>query len=211
MVSAHRFLILLGIGFLFALCAGMVSRKLLSRSFAFSAYVAAATTFTTLIFLFPEYYTPEAYTVKQGIYDSLLFGLSLEVAIRAFGAFRGVANQVRILLAAAVALSTAVIFVMTPNNVGYSDMVRYQPGITTGGIWCLTFVALLVVWYQIPIPRFTKAIILGYVPYLVIFVVYEDLIGRLGWGAIRGLNLVNGLAYDTVAAYWAYAAWRKDS
>jgi hypothetical protein len=148
--------------------------------------------------------------VKQGIYDSLIFGMALELSMRTFAAFRGIAQRVRLLLAATVAFSTLLIFVTTPANADYNSFVRFEPGITAAGIWCLAFVGLLIVHYQIPVPPFTKAIILGFVPYLLVFTVYEDLITRLGWGAIRSLNLLNAVAYDTVAGYWVYAAWRKD-
>ena len=201
------------VGLVLAICVvrGIFVNRLARQCLSFSTLICASALFTALILLFPEHYTPEAYMVKQGIYDSLLFGMSLELSFRTFRAFRGVANKVRVLLAAAVIISTAVIFVMTPATVGYTDMVRYQAGITTGGIWCLTFVALLIVWYQIPVPAFTRAVLLGYVPYLVAFVICTDLIGRLGWGAIKGLNIANAVAYDAMAGYWAYAAWRKDS
>jgi hypothetical protein len=43
-----------------------------------------------------------------------------------------------------------------------------------------------------------------------VFTVYIDLITRLGWGAIQNLNLLNAVAYDAVAGYWVYSAWRKD-
>lgn len=148
--------------------------------------------------------------VKQGIYDSLLFGMSLELAIRTFAAFTGIARLVKLSLGAAVALSTTVIFLATPVSPDYASFIRFEPGITAAGIWCLAFVGLLIVWYQIPVPPFTRAIILGYVPYLMVFTVYTDLITRLGWGAIQNLNLLNAVAYDAVAAYWVYAAWRKD-
>jgi hypothetical protein len=148
--------------------------------------------------------------VKQGIYDSLLFGMSLELAFRTFAAFTGIARFVRLFLGGAVALSTAVIFMATPANPGYDSFMRFQPGVTAAGIWCLAFVGLLIVWYQIPVPNFTRAIILGYVPYLVVFTVYTDLINRWGWGAIQNLNVLNALAYDAVAGYWVYSALQKD-
>ncbi len=210
MATLHRFLGILSLGLLLALCAGIVRRGKVGQSFVFSAYVAAATLFTTLILLFPASYTPQAFIVKQGIYDSLLFGMSLEISFRTFSAFSGIASRVRGFLALAVVGSSLAIFLLTPPNPTYSDLARYQPGITTAGIWCLSFVAMLIVWYQIPVPAFTRSIILGYVPYLVIFVVYVDLIGRMGWGAIRNLNVMNASAYDAAVGYLAYAAWRKD-
>lgn len=210
MTPLHRGLFVLSLALLVLLCLGLVRRAKLGQCFLFSAYAAAATCFTGLILLFPDSYTPEAFIVKQGIYDSLLFGISLELSYRVFAAFTGIAARVRAFLAFSVAASSLGIFLLTPTNPAYSDLARYQPGITTAGIWCLAFVALLIVWYQIPVPAFTKAIILGYVPYLVIFVVYIDLIGRLGWGEIKGLNILNASAYDLAIGYLAYAAWRKD-
>lgn len=210
MASLHHALFVLSLGLLVALAAGIVGRRRVGQCVVFSAYVAAATCFTALILLFPASYTPEAFIVKQGIYDSLLFGMSLEISYRAFSAFTGIANQVRGFLAMAVVASSLSIFLLTPPNPIYADIARYQPGITTAGIWCLAFVALLIVWYQIPVPPFTRSIILGYVPYLVVFVVCTDFIGRLGWGAIKEINVANALAYDTVAGYLAYQAWRKD-
>lgn len=176
----------------------------------FSIYVVAAALFTCLILFFPQHYSPQAYMVKQGIYDSLLFGMSLELAMRTFAAFTGIARFARLALGAAVALSTMAILLATPESADYTSFVRFQPGITAAGIWCLAFVGLLIVWYQIPVPTFTRAIILGYVPYLMVFTVYVDLITRLGWGAIQNLNILNAVAYDAVAGYWVYSAWRKD-
>jgi hypothetical protein len=170
------------------------------ESVAFSLYVFAATSFSGLFLLSPASNTPELFIVKQGLYDSLLFGMALEIAYRAFSAFRGIAAWARGALAVAVAISTIAVFLLTPVN----------HGTTTAGMWCLTFVALLIVWYQIPVPSFTRAIILGYVPYLVVFVVCFDLIERLGWGVIQNVNLVKTGAYVACAGYLAYAAWRKD-
>ena len=201
---------ILGLGLMALVVIALFQRGRARQCFAFSAYMVVATSFGVLILGFPSRYTPQVFLVKQGIYDTLLLCMAIELSIKVFAAFRGVAQRVRALLAMAVIGSTAAIFLLTPSNAPYSELARYQPGITTGGIWCLAFVALLIVWYQIPVPTFTRAIILGYVPYLVVFVICVDMIGRLGWGAIQGINLANAVAYDSVAGYWAYNAWRKD-
>jgi hypothetical protein len=206
----HRALIAAGAALLAVLVCLLFQRAKAKQCILFSIYAAAATLFTTVFLLFPGQYSPEAFMVKQGIYDSLLFGMSLELAIRTFAAFNGIAAFVRLLLGAAIAVSTGLILIATPANPDYSSFIRFEPGITAAGIWCLAFVGLLIVWYQIPVPTFTRAIILGYVPYLMVFTVYVDLITRLGWGAIQNLNLLNAVAYDAVAGYWVYSAWRKD-
>lgn len=199
----------LGLVLMAAIVAGLFRTGKARECLTFSTYVTLATVFLTLILLWPSHYGPEEYMVKQGIYDSLLLGMAIELSVKVFAAFRGVARRVRALLALAVIASTSAIFILTPSGVSYAEMLPYQAGITTAGVWCLSFVALLIVWYQIPVPAFTRAILLGYVPYAVVFVIYADLIGRLGWGAIDGLNVLNAAAYDTVAAYWAFTAWRK--
>ena len=210
MLAIHRALIVVGVGLLVVLVTLLFKRAKAKQCILFSAYVGAAAFFTSLFLLFPGSYSPDAFMVKQGIYDSLLFGMSLELAIRTFAAFNGIAAFVRLFLGGAVALSTSLILLATPANPDYSSFIRFEPGITAAGIWCLAFVGLLIVWYQIPVPAFTRAIILGYVPYLMVFTVYTDLITRLGWGEIQHLNILNALAYDAVAGYWVYSAWRKD-
>ena len=210
MLAIHRALGIVGVGLLAVLLSILFRQAKARQCVLFSAYVLAAALFTSLILLFPERYSPQAFMIKQGIYDSLLFGMSLELAIRTFAAFKGIARLVRLWLGVAVAASTTIIFFATPASTDYTSFIRFQPGITAAGIWCLAFVGLLIVWYQIPVPAFTRAIILGYVPYLVVFTVYTDLIARLGWGAIQHLNILNAVAYDTVACYWVFAAWRKD-
>ena len=200
----------LGIGLMAAVVAGLFQKGKWKECLTFSAYITLATVFSALIFLFPKHYTPQVFIIKQGIYDTLLLGMAIELSIRVFAAFRGVADRVRGFLALVVIVSTSAVFLLTLANASYAELSTYQPETTTSGVWCLAFVALLIVWYQIPVPAFTRAIILGYVPYQVAFVIYIDLIGRIGWKAIDGLNVLNALAYDGVAAYWAYTAWRKD-
>lgn len=210
MAGIHRALGLLGACLLIVLITTLFRQSKARQCILFSTYVVCAALFTILILLFPQHYSPQAFMVKQGIYDSLLFGMSLELAIRTFSVFTGIARFVRLALASAVALSTTVILLTAPASSDYASVVRFQPGITAAGIWCLAFVGLLIVWYQIPVPTFTRAIILGYVPYLMIFTVCVDLTTRLGWGALQNLNILNAVAYDAVAGYWVYSAWRKD-
>ena len=210
MPTILRALVALGAALLALLAVTLLRRGKARESFLFTVYIIAAASFTTAFLLFPSAYTPEAFMVKQGIYDSLLFGMSLELAIRTFAAFRGIAAFVRSALGVAVAVSTGLIMLATPASADYNSFMRFQPGVSAAGIWCLAFVGLLIVWYQIPVPTFTRAIILGYVPYLMVFTVCLDLISRLGWGQVQNLGYLNAVAYDTVAGYWVYTASRKD-
>lgn len=210
MFTLHRALMVIGLALMALVVAGLFRSGRARECVAFTTYITVATAFGVGILAFPAWYTPEVFLVKQGIYDTLILGMAIELSIKVFRSFHGVAQKIRAQLAAAVIVSTALVLISTPASAAYSNLARYQPAITTAGIWCLAFVGLLIVWYQIPVPSFSRAIILGYVPYLLVFVVCVDLIGRLGWEAIQGINTANAAAYDAVAAYWARAAWRKD-
>lgn len=209
MPGIHHALVTLGFALAVSVLAGVLFRRRVTQCVTFFLFVLTSAGFTGLFLVDPRGSTPALYLLKQGIYDSFLFAIALELSVRAFAAFRGVADRVRLVLACGVMASTACIFLLTPHS-PYAQFWRYQPSVTTAGIWCLTAVALLIVWYQIPIGIFLKTVILAYVPYLVVFVICVDLIGRLGWGAIPGLNILNAVAYDAMAACWVFAAWRKD-
>ena len=60
---------------------------------------------------------------------------------------------------------------------------EWQPGVATAALWLLTATALLVVWYQVPVHDWQRAIMLGLAPYLLVFVTLIGLLQRHGWGA----------------------------
>jgi hypothetical protein len=196
-------------GLLLTALAGLAVRGKWRASVTFFVYLTAVTGFGAAILANPSINTPGFWLVKQGIYDALLFALSIEIGVSAVAGFPGLANRAKAWLALIVLASTGFVFVMTP-TAGYAEYLRYQPAVTTAGIWCLTSVALIIVWYQLPVAPMQRAILLAYVPYLVVFVVVTDLTTRLGWTRMGELSAVRSVAYLVATAYWAYAAWRKE-
>jgi len=71
--------------------------------------------------------------------------------------------------------------------------------------------ALLVVFYQVPIGNWQRAIMLGLAPYLLVFVTALSMLRRHGWAVRDGASLLDALAYLGVVLFWAWAAWRKDA
>lgn len=200
----------LGTIILVVLSAGMIVRRRLRDCYALSAYIAAATLFSVWIMMSPSRHTPAFFMAKQGIYDSLFFGMALEVSVRTFAAFRGIAKTVRASLAMLVLTSTIATFILTPPHPEYTDLGRFQPGITTAVIWCLSFVALMIAWYQIPVSLFIRSFLLAYVPYLMVSVICRDLLARVGWDTLVYTRIVATTAYDLAVGYITYAAWRRD-
>ena len=85
-------------------------------------------------------------------------------------------------LLALLAVSALALGALTPTS-SYMTLWEWQPGIATAALWLLTATALLVVWYQVPVHDWQRAIMLGLAPYLLVFVTLLDLLRRHGWTA----------------------------
>jgi hypothetical protein len=88
-----------------------------------------------------------------------------------------------------------------------------KPRLLLGTAWLLAGVAALILWYRLPVHPFHKAILMGLVPYLIIFAASLHVIETGNWDTeVRETaNYVFPTVWVLVLAYWAHAAWRKDS
>lgn len=155
-----------------------------------------------------RFYNASFWMLKQGVYDVLKMALALELAWRTLGEFPGAWRTARVVLLALLGLSTAALFLLTPRS-SYRTLWEWQPSVATAAVWLLTATALLVVWYQVPIHDFQRAIMLGLAPYLLVFVTLLDLLRRHGWKVRAEVGLADSLAYMGVVFFWAWAAWRR--
>ena len=204
LVVAH--LVKLG---LVALLAGMILRGRLGLCWAFTLYVAAVLVGNSLATLAPQrFFTHSFWMLKQGVYDVLKVAIAIELAWRAFAAFPGAWRRARVVLLGLLALSTLCLAGLTPRS--YSSLWQWQPGAVTASIWLLTATALLVVFYQVPIGEWQRAILLGLAPYLLVFVTLLSVLRRQGWAALEHVSIVDQLAYLGLVLFWALAAWHRD-
>jgi hypothetical protein len=86
---------------------------------------------------------------------------------------------------------------------------RLQPRVLNGTVWLLTGMAVLILWYRLPVDRFHKAILTGLVPYLLVFTIGLNAIESYNWSKSiqEWRNLVDTSAYLLLLGYWARAAW----
>jgi hypothetical protein len=70
-----------------------------------------------------------------------------------------------------------------------------------------TGMAVLILWYRLPVDTFHKAILTGFVPYLLIFTIGLNALDSYGWNIRDLINYVHTTAYLLLLAYWAWAAW----
>ena len=190
---------------------GVLARGRVRQCWAFPLYLLIVFVTNLLGSFWPErFFTPEAWIAYQAAFDALKMAIVLELAWRAFTVFPGAMRSARVVLLALLAASTVAIAFFTPPS-SYATVWEFQPSIVAGTLWLLTATALLVVWYQIPIHDWQRAIMLGFAPYLLVFVVTLDMLRRHGWSAGGSAGLLDQSAYLALIVFWAWSAWRPDS
>jgi hypothetical protein len=191
--------------------AGMLWRRRVRHCWAFGAYVLAALVGNSLVSLWPDYFfNPSFWMVKQGIYDVLKVAIALELAWRSFRAFPGARRTAQRVLLALLAASTAsLVWLSSPRS--FETLWQWQPPVATAALWLLTATALMVVWYQVPVSGWQRAIMLGLAPYLLVFVSLLGLLERRGWAVVgEAFATAETLAYLALVTFWSWAAWRPD-
>lgn len=191
--------------------AGILTRRRARLCWSFVTYLAVIVTCNSLATFWPERFVAEWFWIlKQALYDVLKMTIAVELAYRTFQAFpRAQATARWVLFAVLVATSIALVGV--PSGASYPAVVlEWQPRVLTGTIWLLNGLALLVIWYRVPIHTYHRAILLGFVPYLVIFTTLLSLIDRHGWEILPIVQSAEPAAYMLLMAWWAYAAWQPE-
>jgi hypothetical protein len=136
--------------------------------------------------------------------------MALELAVRAFRAFPGAAIVLR--RAVIVVLYVTLLTVLAaPSGGGYVDFVsELQPRVLNGSIWLFTAIAGLILWYRLPMHRLYKAVLLSYVPYVLVFTMAVRYIGQGGWHRGQAVQYANQVAYVLMLAVWNAAIWKRD-
>jgi hypothetical protein len=196
---------------LLTLLVGMLWRGRLRECWTFGVYVLAVLLGNTLVSFWPDrFHVPWFWVIKQGVYDILKVAIALELAWRAFHAFPGALRTARLVLLALLAMSTLSLLLLS-SPASFESLWAWQPPVATVALWLLTATALMVVWYQIPVSGWERAIMLGFAPYLLMFVVLLDLLGRWGWTIVPWVATAEASAYLALVIFWAWAAWRRDA
>jgi hypothetical protein len=195
---------------LVATMTGLVVRRRLQLCWAFCIYAAVVLGCETLIALWPaRFYTPDFWMVKQALYDATKVAVALELAYRVVRAFPGAMRTARVSALALLAGSTAVI-VGGPLTADYRAMVEWQPRILFGVVSLFTLTALVMLWYNLPVQRWHRALLMGFSGYLLVFTVMLNVLRTHGWQNLQWLGPLDGVAYLALTMWWAFAAWAPE-
>jgi hypothetical protein len=201
-----------------ATLAGIVARRRASLCWSFVAYLAVILAGNSLVSFWPQrFFHATFWLAQQAVYDVLKMAVAVELAYRTFRAFP--AAQVtarRVLFGLLVLTSLALMGVPRGLSGGgpqlYAAALReWEPRVLMGTVWLMNAVALLVVWYRVPVHAFHRAILLGFVPYLIVFTTSLRLLDRYGWDILPLVQSAEPAAYMLLVAWWAHAAWQPEA
>lgn len=190
--------------------AGIIARRRWGACWSFTSYLAVILICNSLVSFWPErFYQAWFWFVRTALYDALKVAIAIELAYRTFQAFPGARATVRRVIFALL-VATSVALVAVPWDMTYSAALSdWEPRVLTGTIWLLNALAVVVIWYRVPIHAFHKAILLGFVPYLLVFTILLKLL-RHGFD-IRMVQSAEPAAYMLLMGWWAWAAWEPET
>lgn len=217
MLSLWSFLAYSGTGALAVALAGVFVRHRYRTWIFFSLFLAVSLASTVMMLAWPrQFYTPDFWQGKENAQSLLRFGMALELAYRTFRAFPGALATLRwVLLLVVVATFVAVIAVSGPGGNMQSFMADLQPRVLNGSIWLFTAIAGLILWYRLPVQAFHKAVLLSYVPFMLVFTVSLNAWSALaawtaaGWEKAWWVTTAYQVSYLALLVHWSYAAWRR--
>jgi hypothetical protein len=187
---------------------GALVRGHYKRAWSFVVYLAVILTCNTLVTTWPDAFrTHEFWLLKQGAYDVLKLLIAIELGYRAVRAFPGAAAGAR--AAALVGLTASLGVILTGGWLtSYHAQYEWQPQIQMAAVWMFALVALLVAWYHLPMDGWHRAIVMGFAPYLLLFVALLSVLERQGWKAWQAMSLIDSAAYLALVCWWAWASWQ---
>jgi hypothetical protein len=211
MTAAQAWIGYAGTVALAAVLGGVVARRRYRIWYFFALFLAVTLISTLMIAAWPgRFYTHGFWQAKETALNLLRFGMALELAYRSFRAFPGALTTLRWALLFVLAATFATVFAVSGGGTDFrSFMAELHPRVLNGSIWLFTAIAALILWYRLPVAAFHKAVLLSYVPFLLVFTVTMNALGSVTRDRLTWLSYLYQLAYLALMIHWARAAWRR--
>jgi hypothetical protein len=198
--------------------AGILTRHRARLCWSFVAYLVVVLTCNSLVSFWPaRFFDAWFWIAQQALYDALKMAIAVELTYRTFQAFPAAQATARRVLFVLLIL-TSLALVGLPRAVAgggpalyRATLLEWEPRVLTGTTWLLNALALMVIWYRVPLHRYHRAILLGFVPYLLVFTILLRLLLRYGWEILPIVQSAEPAAYMLLVGWWAYTAWEPEA
>lgn len=199
----------LGLITMSVLLAGLVRRRRYDVAYTFTFYLIVVFVTEILTLAWPEtFYRRSFYLQKENVINALRFAVALELMYRTFSAFPSAHRTARTVFLALVTATLVVVLASTGEQPdAFALLNKVQPRVISATVWLFTALAALILWYRLPVESFHKAILLGWVPFLLIFSAALNYVGEYGLEVREASNYVHTVAYQGLLVFWAKAAW----
>jgi len=192
---------------LFGLVGVLILRRHYQRMPLFTLYAGGGALSSVVVAL---HYTRDAWMLQQVVMAALRFGVVLELIYRIFGAFPAAAAAARrVMFVILVATALTALSASMPDAVYTRSLAETIPRLAAASAWILTALAVLVLWYRLPLAPLPRAILMGYAPYLLIFTISLSLLFDASTEHLRPwLGYMDLFAFIGLVNYWIRVAWR---
>jgi hypothetical protein len=195
---------------LLATLAGLLVRGGFRLWYAFTLYPPVMAAFTLTFLLRPSWYRPVPYLLQMNVVNVVRLAMALELAGRTFRAFPGARSTLRAtLLVLLLAILLVVMGVPTSTNDYRALLTDMQPRLLNGTVWIFTAIAVLILWYRLPVAALHKSILMPYVPFLLWDAVFFKAFLPHAWNG-TAMGYFNQAIYLALVSHWAWVAWRVD-
>ena len=198
---------------IFVVLAGLVVRRRVPACWSFALYLAAVGVADLLIAVWPaRFWRSDFWILKESVHNLLKLAVALELMVRIFQPFPSAYAAARRGVIVVVAGLAALVWFSLSGGTDYVAVVgRLHPHVNDGTVWLLVALGGYCLWYHLPLDSLHKAILIGLVPYLLVYSVMLRALVALGWDRADVLNFSAPLVYLALLAYWSYVVWKPGS
>jgi len=195
-----------------AVLLGMFVRGRWRLWYSFTLLVFFTLVHSVLVSFWPQtFHVGSVWMFKEFALLLARIAMVIEITARVFRGFPGAMATARRLVVLILVVTFVLAFIVGPGSTHYAGFVgELMPRLLNGTIWLFTSLAILILWYRLPVHWFPKAVLLSYVPYLLIFTVALNALGELGWQKAAWADRANVIAYAVLLLYWTWLAWRRE-
>jgi hypothetical protein len=210
MTPAEKLVVCVGLVLLAACLAGLFVRRRQGLCVSFTLYLGAVLLSDGLVVFWPaRFHSWDFWVLKESVHNLLKFGIALELTLRTFRAFPAARRTAAGLVLGVLALTWLSVG-PRPRLEGrpLELALNLQPYVLAGTLWLFIAISALILWYRLPVAPLHKALLLGFVPYLLLFTVAMNLLKAFGGSVREYVGYFKNAGYQALLVYWAYTAWR---
>jgi hypothetical protein len=196
-----------------SLVVGLFVRRRHRSSWFFTTYLLTVVAAESALSLWPAYfYTRRFWVARELVHELLKLGIAVELSVKTFGAFPGARATAQRTTFLVLMITFAAVVSAPVGTPDYRELAAaLLPRVINGTVWLFTAIGGLILWYRLPVDRFHKAILIGFVPYLLIFTFAMHALATFGWQHREYMSYAHTVAYVVLLSYWNYEAWQQES